>query len=238
MSKDIIIRIIYDNFTYKADLEADHGFSCLVEIENRKVLFDTGTDGNILLNNLEKLNINLKTISKVVLSHAHYDHTGGLEKFLERNNNVTVYLLSSFPREIKQTVLKYNASLLEVSELMKINENIYSTGELGTSIKEQSLIIKSPKGVIVVTGCAHPGIVDIVKFVKNKFNEKIHLVMGGFHLIGYSERELIEICGKLKEAEISKVMPCHCTGELAIEVFKREFSTGYERCGVGRVLKV
>jgi 7,8-dihydropterin-6-yl-methyl-4-(beta-D-ribofuranosyl)aminobenzene 5'-phosphate synthase len=91
------LTIIYDNTVFKSGLQSDWGFSCLVEVENcPKILFDMGTDGDILLSNMRKLNIDPLSIKEVFISHDHFDHTGGLSAFLEVNSNVKVYVPVSF----------------------------------------------------------------------------------------------------------------------------------------------
>ena len=237
MAKNLTIVVVYDNTAYLPNLKADHGFSCVIKINGKRILFDTGTDESVLLNNLEKLGIRPESISTVVLSHGHTDHVGGLEGFLKRNGNVTVYLLASFPNEFKRMVKSYGANVVEVSEARKIDEVVYSTGELGTFIKEQALVVTTPKGLVVITGCAHPGIANIVRFVKQKFG-KVYLVAGGFHLMWSSENEISKVIRELKELGVKKVMPCHCTGRLASEMFRNAFKGNFEECGVGRILKI
>jgi len=96
------ITIIYDNTAYRESLQSDWGFSCLVEVENTpRILFDTGGNGRILLSNMEKLNINPKSINEVFISHAHLDHTGGLSDFLQVNPEVKVYVPISYPKPSK-----------------------------------------------------------------------------------------------------------------------------------------
>jgi len=80
------VTIIYDNTAFRKDFQADWGFSALVEIKERKILFDTGANGRILLSNMEKLKINPKEIEDIFISHLHWDHTGGLSSFLRLNN--------------------------------------------------------------------------------------------------------------------------------------------------------
>lgn len=236
---DITLRITYDNFTFMPKLIPDHGFSCVIDIGDVRVLFDTGANGDILLNNLEALNINPKTISTIVISHSHNDHVGGLDRFLEVNSDVNVYILASFPEKIKRKILGYNVNLFEtISGIKEISNNLYLTGELRSDdINEQSLVIETERGLVILTGCAHPGIVNILNFVKNNFKKRIYLLAGGFHLLDKSEQQLVGICEKLRELEVERIMPCHCSGELAVEIFKREFE-GVEKCGVGKVLNL
>lgn len=160
--KNLSIIVTYDNNAYKEGLETAWGFSCLIRGTEKTILFDTGGNGSILLANMKQLGIDPEEIGLVVLSHIHGDHVGGLRSFLEKNNEVVVYLPKSFPKSFKDNVQEYGAKVVDVQEPLKICEGVYSTGELGRWIKEQSSIIHTDKGSIVITGCAHPGIVKIV----------------------------------------------------------------------------
>ena len=204
--ENISIAIVYDNNPYKEGLKTAWGFSCVIRC-GRTILFDTGGNGTILLENMEKLGINPKDVDIVVLSHIHNDHVGGLSKFLKINHNVTVYLLRSFPEEFKEEIKGYGVKVVEVQEPLKIFDGVYSTGEMGIWIKEQSLLILTKKGIIIITGCAHPGIVEIVKRAKELLRSNVLLVMGGFHLIGQSEESIREIISYFKDLNVKYVAP-------------------------------
>ncbi len=233
--ENISIAIVYDNNPYKEGLKTAWGFSCVIRC-GRTILFDTGGNGTILLENMEKLGINPKDVDIVVLSHIHNDHVGGLSKFLKINHNVTVYLLRSFPEEFKEEIKGYGVKVVEVQEPLKIFDGVYSTGEMGIWIKEQSLLILTKKGIIIITGCAHPGIVEIVKRAKELLRSNVLLVMGGFHLIGQSEESIREIISYFKDLNVKYVAPCHCSGDLARKLFKEEYKERYINAGVGKVI--
>ncbi|MDO9575399.1 MAG: MBL fold metallo-hydrolase, partial [bacterium] len=215
------------------------GFSCLIDLKDKSILFDTGGDGSILLDNMKKLKINPKKIDIIVLSHIHSDHTGGLWSFLEQNKDIVVYLPASFPEDLKNRIKKTGAKFISVQKHTKIYGNVYSTGELGRiGLKEQSLIIDTPKGLIVVTGCAHPGIVNIVKKAKELLNKNIYLVLGGFHLMSYSEKEVKEIIKDLEELGVLKIAPSHCTGGRPIELFREAWGENFLDLGCGAVFEM
>ncbi len=225
--------IVYDDIVFRKDLQADWGFSALVEVEKRKILFDTGANPKILLSNMEKFGINPKEINKVVISHIHHDHIGGLEGFLERNNNVTVFIPSSFPQSIKDMIIQKGAKFVEISAPREISKFIYTTGELYAFPPEQSLIIDSKKGLIIITGCAHPGIVNIVKRAKELMKrDKVYLVLGGFH------HPPISCVKEFKKLEVEKVAPSHCTGDAVREAFRNEYKDGFIEYGVGKIIEV
>jgi 7,8-dihydropterin-6-yl-methyl-4-(beta-D-ribofuranosyl)aminobenzene 5'-phosphate synthase len=231
------ITVIYDNNPYKAGLKTGWGFSCLVKGNKKVVLFDTGGDGSTLLANIKKLGINPGEIDMVVLSHIHGDHMGGLARFLEKNSNVTVFIPQSFPGDLKREIKRYGAHVVAVKESMKICKGIYSTGELGSDIKEQSLVIHDKRGLIIITGCAHPGIVNVINKSKYLFRRDIFLLVGGFHLFKKSSIELKKIVADLKKAGVQYIGPCHCSGDKAREVLKETYNKNYKNVGVGRVIQ-
>ena len=237
-SSNTTITIVYDNYEYDKRLSIGFGFSCLVKIEDKNILFDTGGDSPILLNNLEKSGVDLKEIDIIVLSHIHGDHTGGLTGVLEVNPDVTVYIPKSFPNNFKEEIKSYGASSVDVSNSIKIWDGVYSTGELGTWIREQSLIIKTDKGLVVITGCAHPGVVNIVKKAKEITKDDVYLVTGGFHLGEASDSEINSIIESFRNLGVKKTAPCHCTGDRAIRVFEEEYKENFIKAGVGRVIKI
>jgi 7,8-dihydropterin-6-yl-methyl-4-(beta-D-ribofuranosyl)aminobenzene 5'-phosphate synthase len=235
--RHVSIAIIYDNNPYKKGLETAWGFSCLIKGPGKTILFDTGGDGSLLLRNMKSLGIDPKEIDFVFLSHIHKDHVGGLWHIIERNPKVIVYIPESFPDSFKKDVKCRGIKLVEVQRPMKMCEGVYSTGELGTDIKEQSLIIHDERGLIIITGCAHPGLVNVVKKVKDLFRRDIFLLIGGFHLGGKSKDELEKIVSILKKAGVHSIGPCHCTGDTAREVLKEEYQKNFINVGVGRLIK-
>jgi len=238
VSSEVTITIVYDNYEYDKRLKTGFGFSCIVKIENKSILFDTGSDSETLLENMNELSLDLKNIEIIVLSHIHWDHVGGLKGFLGVNSDVDVYVPKSFPDDFKDEVKSFGADIIEVSDPMKIFNGAYSTGELGTFIKEQSLIIKTERGLIIITGCAHSGIVNIVKRTKELTKEEVYLVTGGFHLGGTSDYEIKNIVESFRKLGVKKVAPCHCTGDRAIGLFEEEYKDDFIKAGVGKIISI
>jgi 7,8-dihydropterin-6-yl-methyl-4-(beta-D-ribofuranosyl)aminobenzene 5'-phosphate synthase len=218
---------VYDNYQYNPELITGWGFGCVVKTKDKNILFDTGGDSPTLLGNMEKLEIDPKTIDIIVLSHIHGDHVDGLDGFLEKNPKVTVYIPSSFPSNFRKKIEKAGAKSVDVSSSIKISKNIGTTGELGTWIKEQSLIINSKKGLVIITGCSHPGIVNIVKTAKEITGQNIYLVIGGFHLLEASKVELKKRISNFRELGVTKVAPCHCSGDRARQLFGKEYKDDF-----------
>jgi len=238
--KNVTLITVYDNYQSNPALQTGHGFGCLIKTNNKTLLFDTGADSETLLSNMEKLNIDMSKIDSVILSHEHYDHIGGMNGFLEKNNKVKVYVPKSFPQSFKEEVKTTGANVVEVSEATKICDGIYSTGELETNIgiKEQSLIIATEKGLVIITGCSHPGIVNIVEKAKELTEESIYLVLGGFHLSGASDSELRGIINDFRELEVEKVTPCHCSGERCRELFEEKYGDDFIANGIGKIIEI
>jgi len=192
----VILTIVYDNTLHKKNLglKSDWGFSCLIKKNKELILFDTGAKGDILLNNMKKLDINFENISKIIISHEHYDHNGGLQKlstFL--HENVKLYRF----KEIKP---RDDMNLFCVNEPLKISDDIYSTGKMpGHPVDEQSLILKGEKGWYILTGCSHNGVKNIVKKAEKYGN--IKGAIGGLH--DFSEFNILK--------DMDLICPTHCT---------------------------
>jgi len=237
-SNDLSLTIVYDNNPYEKNLETRWGFSCYVKGTEKTILFDVGGEGSVLLANMRKLGIDPKTVDAIVLSHIHYDHIGGLSDFLKANSQVTVYMPRSLPRSVKDIVKKAGAKLLEVHKPIKICKDVNSTGELGDFIKEQALIIKTSKGLVVITGCAHPGIVNIVKKAKEMLETDVYLALGGFHLCWMNPWQIKGIVKGVKEQKVKKVAPCHCSGDLARKYFEKTYGKDFILSGAGKKITI
>ena len=230
VKEKVTITVIYDNNSWDNRLRAAWGFSCLIEKGEEKVLFDTGGDASVLADNMEILGKATQSIDFIVLSHPHGDHTGGLRAILRKNKRLKLYLGASFSESFKVWAKEEGADVIEVYNAKEIYKDFYTTGELGHI--EQSLIVNSERGLIVITGCAHPGIVNILNKVREKFEEKIHLVLGGFHLGG------VDVSKDFRRLGVEKVAPCHCTGDRAMAFLENEYGKDFIRTGVGRVIEV
>lgn len=233
--QDITITVVYDNSAYKEGLETGWGFSCIVTGAEKTILFDTGRD-DAAARNMEKLGISPESVDAVVLSHIHPDHTGGLESFLEKRPDVAVYLPKSFPAKFKEDAAGSGGQIVEVEQPRKICEGVYSTGELGRWMKEQSLVIQAEAGVIVIVGCGHAGTVKIVSRVKELIEGEILLVMGGFHLEWSSKGKIERVVSVFKECGVQYVGPSHCNGDKARAVLAERFGKNCTNIGAGKVI--
>lgn len=230
------ITVVYDNYQVNPSLTTGWGFGCVIKTPDEDILFDTGGDSSILLSNMEKMNIDTEDIDIVVISHIHFDHLGGLDGFLESNKNVMVYIPASFPGSVREAIKSYGAEYVDVEDSIQISDTAYTTGEMGNII-EQSLVLDTKVGLVVITGCAHPGIVNVVKKAKEILPDKdIYLVMGGFHLSSKSDSQLGKIVEEFRELGVMKVAPSHCSGDRCRELFKEEYGDDYIESGVGKVI--
>ena len=202
------LTIVYDNEVFEKGLRSDWGFSCYVQTPDTNLLFDTGAKGDILLHNMEKLGIDPREIDAVMLSHDHWDHTGGLSSLLKVNSEVTVHkpTFSRGPREFL--------------------EGFMTTGPLDSpqGIKEQSLLVSTKRGTVVVTGCSHPGLENILDAAHH--HGTIYAVLGGFH--GFNEFEALK--------QIPHILPCHCTQQK--QEILRSYPDTSEICGAGKTIEV
>jgi 7,8-dihydropterin-6-yl-methyl-4-(beta-D-ribofuranosyl)aminobenzene 5'-phosphate synthase len=211
------ITIIYDNYSGKRGLKADWGFSALIEVENAPpLLFDTGADGPTLLNNMKRLGIDPRRIGVIVISHSHGDHTGGLSDILRLNNDAEIYVPASIGARIP------GRRVIPVSQPVQISEAVYSTGELKGM--EQSLAVRTSRGIVVVVGCSHPGVGAILEAAS--YYGKIYGIIGGFH--GFHEFNRL--------SGLTLICPCHCTQYK--EELKNRFPANYIECGAGLELEL
>ena len=234
---EVPIITVFDNYAVNPELTTQWGFAAVVMSPSVNILFDTGSDGRILLSNMAKLKIRPKDIHKVVTSHVHPDHLGGLKEYLKVNSDVEVYIPASFPDSVRESITTSGARYRDITGALQIDEGVFTTGEMGTSPIEQSLVIDTSEGLVVLTGCAHPGIVNIVRRAKEVVpNRAIALVMGGFHLGSASDNELHWIIQDFRKLRVNKVVPSHCSGERARERLEAEYKENYIAGGVGNVL--
>jgi 7,8-dihydropterin-6-yl-methyl-4-(beta-D-ribofuranosyl)aminobenzene 5'-phosphate synthase len=235
---EVTFTVVYDNTAANPDLQADWGFACLVNGREHNVLFDTGAKPDVFWANLEKLDLPLGDIDVVVLSHEHGDHTGGLWSFLDRYPDVTVVAPAGFSPEFFERVKAAGARDRRIEAPTALGDGLWVTGAVGGDVVEQSLVVETPKGLVVVTGCSHPGVVEITRKVRETIDQPIHLAFGGFHLLRASPEDVHDVIRKLKELGVERVGPTHCTGEDAIRLFRDGYASRFVTVGAGRVLRI
>ncbi|MFA5098064.1 MAG: MBL fold metallo-hydrolase [Candidatus Margulisiibacteriota bacterium] len=235
---NITITVVFDNKAFLKGFGTGYGFACVIDNGKNTVLFDTGCCGKTLLANMKKAGISPKDIDSIVLSHSHWDHTGGLFDLLKENSAVSVHVLPSFSKRFKEEIKNNGAKIKESSASKEMLKGIRTTGELGTKIKEQSLIVDTEKGYVLITGCAHPGLSTILKRAGSLHKGMPCLLLGGFHLYDKKDKELKKLAAELKKMLPGQIAPCHCTGEKASKALKAEFGKDFIRIGAGSIIKL
>ena len=238
-SSAIEITILYDNYVLTEGCTSDWGFSCFIKGMEKCILFDTGAYGNILLGNMDKLGISARDADLMVISHNHGDHTGnwqsngGAFSFLARNSNLVAYLPSSVPSGPIQNIKATGATTQIVNVQTQLCDGVHLTGLMAGI--EQSMVMDTPKGLVVVTGCAHPGIINIIQKAKQMLDKDVYLVFGGFHLVNDSDSQIMSKIEQFRSLGVQKVGASHCTGDRAIELFRQEYGRDFVPIGVGKL---
>jgi len=238
--------------------EYEHGFSALVD----SVLFDTGKS-SVFLRNARRFGVNLPV--DVVISHGHYDHTGGLlfltgrRLWIRKETPKPKYSGDRYigaPFEWEE-VLSRNEVRFVSEKMVEIKPGVFLMGpanlrnrvsfgeflvgeekEIDLFEDEQTLVVDSKKGLIIVTGCSHRGIDNIVLDAAETFKKKIHLVLGGFHLLRSSRKEIEDIVELFNKIGVETIAPCHCTGKKAIDTFREAFKGNLMECRAGVTFEV
>ncbi len=230
--------ILYDNKRYLKGWEKGWGFSLLVENgKNQRLLFDTGGNSKKLLRNIEMASIDPQSIEAVTFSHKDWDHKDGAEGFLKINKKAHVYIPRNFDETFKKMVEKsghpYSLSGYSKNEII---QNVYATPlySVPGSPEEQGLVIKAKEKLLLITGCAHPGILNMVREVKKIFGINVSMIWGGFHMKDFSEDKVKGLINNLKEEGVKKFAPCHCTGESQIALFEKICRDDFIKTGSGR----
>lgn len=275
------LTVLVDNYVNSQKLKAEHGLSILIEEGGRKILFDCG-ESDLVLANLKVLGIDLNSIDSIVLSHGHYDHTGGLLPVLKHmDKRVDIYAHpavfgAKYSRygnfnsandkryigipEKKEVYEKKGAKFILNKDLSKIGGNIYFSGQIpreskienpeGFLIKEYnnfvvdtldddiSIFADLDKTLLIITGCAHSGILNILnKCKKLKPDANNVAIIGGLHLNGKDCPYIDYISGELKKNNVRMIIPMHCTGPDAFARLKKNFGNDCIMGSVGKVVE-
>jgi 7,8-dihydropterin-6-yl-methyl-4-(beta-D-ribofuranosyl)aminobenzene 5'-phosphate synthase len=209
------ITLLFDNTAADSSLRTGWGFSALIG----RLLFDTGCDGEVLLHNMSALGVGVSDFDTVVISHDHWDHWGGLWKLLEQRRDLDVVVCDGFSDEFYHNLKQARARVRVAQPWEALAEGIYSTGAMETSYKgqsltEQSLVIVQGALFSVISGCAHPGIINIVHRAQDHFSGlRPDMILGGFHLFRSPDNQGDEVIAELYELGFERVYPVHCSGE-------------------------
>jgi 7,8-dihydropterin-6-yl-methyl-4-(beta-D-ribofuranosyl)aminobenzene 5'-phosphate synthase len=226
------ITVIYDNRCANEALQEGWGFSVFVENEDRKILFDTGGYSPAFFSNIEKLQIPLEKVTHLLFSHRHWDHKAGMDEVLSRlNEKAQVYVPRLFS--------PFRTKLKRVRSFVEIDRGIYSLVlKGGFLLYEQALILNTAQGMVIITGCAHPGIITIIKKAQERLPGKVYFVMGGFHLLFDPAPQSAKVVQEFQTLGVQKVAPCHCSGDQTIRQFQAAYGDHFCKVGTGTVVTV
>jgi 7,8-dihydropterin-6-yl-methyl-4-(beta-D-ribofuranosyl)aminobenzene 5'-phosphate synthase len=228
----IDLTVLFDNYPAEEGFETGWGYSSFINKGYGGILFDTGADGQKLLRNIQKAGIKPSTISRIVISHFHKDHSGGLKEAAGLNSKAEIYVPASIYEEVKALLPDSRVHKVS-SDSVEIMHGVYLAGELGEKIKEVSLIMDTGGGLVIVTGCAHPGVKEIIEKATSIVNQNVFALIGGLHLKDKKEEEIYELIDYLKSKKLKYIAPSHCSGDLSRKLFKEKFCSGFIASGVG-----
>ncbi|MGB2651191.1 MAG: MBL fold metallo-hydrolase [Candidatus Omnitrophota bacterium] len=234
------IKVLYDDKA-KRGLLSGRGFSCLID---GKILFDAGGDPDALLENMGRLMVSIPDLEAVVISHDHWDHTGGLWEILKRKKGLKVYACMAFSDDFKKCVKELGGKLVFVEKPTEIKDNIYVTGAIegkykDKAIYEQALVVKGEKGISLINGCSHAGVVNVIKSIRQKMDiDKLYMVLGGFHLNGADREFISDTIADLESMGVEKVGPTHCTGDKAARMFSGKFHENFVPVKAGHIIQL
>jgi len=233
------LKIIFDKESINDSCVSGWGVAYLID---DKILFDTAEKADYLIGNLKALDVNIANIEKVVISHNHWDHRAGLMSLLELNKKIEVFACSDFLEEFEQELSGYNLKPVEAPR--EIAKNIHTTGCLsvnykGSKMKEQALVLASEKGISLISGCAHPGVLALIKRAKEMFpKSKFYSLVGGFHLIDEDERSINYIVDEVKRTGVKNIAPGHCTGFNAVNILKAVYPGHFFDLRIGQEIEL
>jgi len=242
------ITLLCENTTGEEGLEAclaEWGFSAFIQINGINVLFDTGAT-DVYWRNAKNLKINLEDTHFVVLSHFHWDHTGGLRYHNFKTKKKMVIhpqIMDKLPAD-ESKAIKKGFEIISSVKPLEFSKDIYYLGQIPREnnfeeggfkndkmLDDSAIAIKTPKGVVVITGCSHSGICNICEYAKKITGQKLYAVIGGFHLFE-NDQKAIEGTIKYFKAEKPKhLYPMHCVDFPTLSKFHSNFKIAKKSSG-------
>ena len=223
---------LVDNRCYNPELISTWGLSIFVETEHCTLLFDVNSEWSIVAHNANKLGININDVNYIVISHWHGDHAGGLcdaIKYFKRIGKHIKIIIPSMRQVGEEVIIGNNP--------VKLSRGVLTTGSLGFILKEQSLILNLRYyGPLVLVGCAHPGLRNILRRVCSiTGRRKIYGVLGGYHIGGYEAKDIAQL---LESYGVELIGPAHCTANDAINYLARRFKDKFVKIYTGKKLEL
>lgn len=230
---ELEIRILFDNTAANKDYLRSWGFSALIDFRGKRILFDSGGDPILLLEHMEKMKIDPKSIDEAFISHVHDDHRRGIYWVFEKNPKMKVHFLDSFGIEAFKAADQVKMKPNRVKGPFELMPGVYSTGPIDGLPPEQALLLETSQGLVMIVGCSHPGIIKMVETAqKQRKKDSIQMLLGGFHLLKTDPEQIRKIVQRLDELKVKVVVPAHCTGDLATDMLQSVF--GKHSAGAGR----
>ncbi|OAG27931.1 MBL fold metallo-hydrolase [Thermodesulfatator autotrophicus] len=228
--------VVFDNQAQDPAFISGWGYS--VYIAPLGLLFDTGSETASLIHNLGLFQVSLDSIDTIFLSHFHWDHTGGLLGLLPYLKNITVVLHGGFSKGFVSEIFRLGGKVKEINSPLQIAPGVYTTGCFPEPVPEAGLIFETENHLVLLTGCAHPGVLFMAQEVERLFRRPPSFIIGGFHLLNRPEEEVFALAWELKRLGVTHVAPSHCTGKKAQAIFAKVFGEGFIKVGAGTKLKI
>jgi 7,8-dihydropterin-6-yl-methyl-4-(beta-D-ribofuranosyl)aminobenzene 5'-phosphate synthase len=233
------LSIVFDNYPFDPKLTSLWGFAAVIRLGAQTILFDTGSNGRVLLKNMAALGIDPLYVDTLFLSHPHWDHIGGLDSFLEIRPDATVVVHEGFSKHLIRDLETLCGELVVVGEGPRaLAPGVWSTGMLDSAPPEQAMVIESGDSTLVVSGCAHPGMERIVIQSASILGKRVRFAVGGFHLMYADDAAIQHAVAALQGLGVEYVLPTHCTGDAAKGAFRRAYGERFLEGGVGRVIGI
>jgi len=223
--------VLVDNNPYKEGLETAWGLAVYLETDQTKLLFDTGPDPGVLERNAEKLGIDLSKIDFIVISHPHGDHTGGLRLLSSMKPGLRVYIPPD--QSLKNYVQSLGLVPIQVNSTVEVAKGVFVVKPLYGPPVEEALAVKTSKGLAILVGCSHPGVVNLVNQAVRDLGMKPYLVLGGFHMLGAPLQDVKKVASRLVEMGAEKIYPIHCSGDTIRNYLVNSYKDKYGDGGAG-----
>lgn len=238
MTTSARLTVLFDNCPGRAGLTSLWGFAALLQTPSLSLLFDTGSNGRVLLQNMEALGFSPASLDMLFLSHAHWDHMGGMDSVLELNPHATLVLHEGFSKHlIGDLRATHGGELILVgADPQPLAPGIFSTGVFDGEHPEHALVLDEAGVTAVISGCAHPAMARIVERASGLLEKRIQWAIGGFHLMEADIAAIDQSIEVLRALGVSHVVPTHCTGDRARAMFRRAYGPNCIDGGSGRVL--